>query len=60
MTVIVEGVAREGIIDAEGRVQVVSKRPEYFSIASEEAEPPTLSQGDVGAVPLFLPLGGLE
>ena len=38
ITVVVDGVPREGIVDASGAVQVTNKGPEYFSIASEEPE----------------------
>ena len=51
VTVMVEGVAREGVIDAEGRIQVAPKGPEYFSIASEEVDQGQSSQRDVAAVP---------
>ena len=38
VTVVIDGVAREGVIDATGAVQVTQKGTEYFSIASEEPE----------------------
>ena len=45
ITVMIDGIPKEGIVDSEGRVQVVSKGPEYFSIASEETEQSALNSG---------------
>ena len=51
VTVVIDGVAREGIVDTNGAVQVIQKGPEYFSIASEEPELSTVDQ----TVPLTAP-----
>ena len=51
VTVVIDGVTREGIVDTNGAVQVIQKGPEYFSIASEEPELSTVDQ----TVPLTAP-----
>ena len=56
VVVVIDGIPREGVIDAEGRVQVGHAGPEYFSIASEEgvSKPEdTASSHQVPPLPVF-------